>query len=585
MSVTPKGKVFETRLRFGRDAAGKPLRRRFIIVIDPETTGALERANEAERVMQTMANQLAAMGDADKAIETLTEAGKIASDPKKLQALSRAVDKASAVVSEMKAQKGKAPGASTFRDVVEMWTSGKLTELYPDHKLVPDKSAAGRAADLQMASTFFPALGGKAIGDITAEDIDAARRLIPKDARPNTRRNYILRLRLVMRLAESPLRLIERAPLVEVPRKRASNLFGFIYPQEEALLIGNTAIPLLYRVLYGYLARNGCRIGESLQLTWDHIDLETGDIHIDKRWTKTKRARRWVLDADVLEAFEAYYRHRGEPPKSALVFPGRDGKSLLSLDVLNRRLIGDLRDSGVTRKSIVESGDGTEPLRVHDLRASFVTLSLRRGRDIKWIMTRTGHQTLGVLSVYDRLVEDANEHRLPEWFVPMAQAIPELRARRAGGPSLGQGAKSEQEMARSHSLAWTSEPGQSEQKPAVKATSVTTATTPQPTSGPAGFQGVGQAGPGSAEVQPGESSGEDTSTSADTVERLRAEAALALVRIEESLTQDIKVALAASRFELAERLLAELGERRRARTAPEVRSLDAARKRRDEGGK
>lgn len=550
MTLTPKPHGFELRLRYG---AGK--RDRFLLATQDETL-----AHALEPRMEAMARKLATQPDAGRALLLLREAALSASDPKKFATVERVVEKL-CVEAAAVSPPAVASAPSTFAQVVDEWCSGRLTRDYPDHQLLPEKTKAARDEDRAILSVFFPALGNRPIASITPADIDAARRLIPKKAHANTRRKYALKLRMILRLAESPLRLVERTPHVDIPRRAASNLFGFLYPQEEAQLIAHTPIPLAYRVLYGYLARNGCRIGESLRLTWDHVDLQTGDIHIDRKWTKTKRARRWVLDADVLEALEAYHRVCGEPKGGAPVFVGRGGKRLSPVTV-RKRFLQDLTRAGITRRSILEGGDGIDALRVHDLRASFVTLALRAGRDLKWIMTRTGHETLGVLQVYDRLVQDANEHHLPKWFSPMAQAIPELRPRRQGGPSVGQTAESSGFVASNPRSLGTDELGKTGEKHREKAPSVTPQTPLIPTSGPAENKGVGQnppSGPPSAEVPP-----EPTESP-----------------VERALAAGLTAALAAEQWELAQTIVQELGERRRARTAPSVPSLADARRKRD----
>ncbi len=550
---------YRVRLRYGRDAAtGKPQRDRFLLVLPHTPEGELHAADR-ERRLQVTAAALAKLRS-PSAREHLIEMGKLAADERAFRALERAVEKLAAEVAV--APPVVASGPVTFRQVAEEWCSGKLTELYPDSPLLPPKDARGRSNDLAAVKTFFPVLGNKPVAEITLDDIDEAFRLIPKDLHYNTRRNYRIKLRSVLRIAAGPLRLMPSVPPVEIPRKRASNLFGYLYPQEEQQLLACTEIPLLYRVLYGYLTRNGCRAGETLQLTWDHIDLETGDIHIDKRWTKTRRARRWVLDADVLEAFEGWHKISGYPKGAAFVFPGRGGKRM-SIHTPKSRILADLKLAGVTRKSILEDGDGTDALRVHDLRASFITLALRAGRSHKWIMTRTGHEKLGTLSVYDRLVEDANEHHLPPWFAPMALSIPELQPRK-GGPSLGHALKNAEQNAAFTRSAWTREPGQSEQKPAEKAPSVTTETPLPPTSGPAEIQGVGQPGPGQAQV----------SSPADTPYTDPVDRALAFA---------LEAATRAEQWAVVLEVTRELSERRRARTAPTVPSLSDARAKREKG--
>lgn len=576
MTLEPKPGGFIVRLRFGRDANGQPARGRFLIATKDQSVAA-----DIEIRMTAAAHSLATLKH-PKAKELLTEMGRVAGDPKAFRALEGVVAKLVAEAGSVPPA-GPASGPSTFRDVAELWASGKLTELYPDHRLLPKKDKDSRDEDLQIASTFFPALGNKPVSEITIDDIDAAKRLIPRKLHHNTRRKYAIRLRTVMRLAESPLRLVERAPLVEVPKRQPSDLFGFLYPQEEALLLAHIEIPLEYRVLYGFLTRNGCRIGEMCQLTWDHIDLETGDIWIDKRWTKTKRARRWVLDSDVLEALEAYHRACGLPKGTALVFPGRAGKRL-TVGAVRKRFTRDLIAAGVTRRTLLQGADGIEPLRVHDLRATFITLALRMGRSLKWIMTRTGHEDFATLKVYDRLVEDANEHHLPAWLSPMAAAIPEFRSRRQGGPSLGQPTQIPQEMGQKIRPQGTDDPGETEGKHREKAPSVTAKTPLRPTSGPAQNKGVGQSGPGSSSVvEPVPST--DVGVGQGLERGVEVTSGPTDSPVERALAGALEAAQKAEQWDLAGEIVRELSERRRARLAPGVASLADARKKREEEGK
>jgi integrase len=560
---------YRVRLRFGRDAAGKEQRERFLIVTDDPGV-----AEDREVRMRAAGDTLAHLRHA-KARDFLIEMGRAAHDERKFRALERALEQLAAEAAAAPPA-AVASGPSTFRDVAEMWTSGRLTELYPDHDRCPPKDKEARAADRGIVSTFYPAIGSRPIASLTQEDIDAARRLIPKDLHPNTRRIYAVKLRFVLRLAEDPLHIVEHAARVSIPKRKPSNIFGYLYPQEEALLLGCRKIPPLYRVLYGYLTRNGCRVGESLQLTWDHIDLHSGDIHIDRAWTKTKVARKWVLDTDVLAAFVAWRRLSGEPSPESLVFPGRASGKRIRTGTIWARFLQDLAVAGVTRRVLLKGADGINPLRVHDLRASFVTLAMRSGRDLKWIMTRTGHETLGVLQGYDRLVQDAEEHRLPKWFTPMDRAIPELRSiLDAAGPTPGQPPHKSGISEANRSFITDDEAGAAEHKTSGESQVDSLETPLTPTPGPAEFQGAGQLGPvGPDPVAPGSSS----------LDQLRAETAAALVRIEESLAQDLKALIAAGRYELADKVMAELRDRRLQRTAPRVTSLESARAKRERNG-
>jgi integrase len=591
MTVTPKGRAFQTRLRIGRDAAGKQLRERLLIHIDPESTGALERAREAERVMQVMANQLAAM-KAEKAIETLIEAGKVAGEPKKLQALARAVDKASAVAGQMKAQKPKDAGPVTFREVVEEWTSGRLKSNHPDNPAVRAKTDRGRKIDRATLAVFLPALGDMAMAAITGEDILKAKKLVPADLDPDTRRLYLLRLRSVFRLARKPLKLITVVPdeAEDLPGLKTRNLFWFLYPEEEAQLLACRKIPLCYRVLYAWLMRNGTRIDETLRLTHDHLDLKRGRVHLEAEWTKTKRARFWDLEQDVHLAMRAWFEIDGRPKGERRVFHSTKGDTLHQVTV-QERFLSDLLLAGVDRAELHKTTKGSRKLRVHDSRASFCTLARRRGMPDAWIMDRSGHESAAQLEKYSRFVRHADEQGIARWFADMGQAIPEIRAYLH---EMGQGwatpkRESRKQAAPAPSMYSITESltGSDQQETPVKPASVTTETPPHPTSGPAGFQGVGQPGPGQGEVvsRVQDTPGSPTLAQTDPV-------AAALAEVEASLSRAIQGATAAGEWETVRILARELEARRLAREAAAakaqgVASLEAARRKRDEreGGK
>jgi integrase len=55
----------------------------------------------------------------------------------------------------------------------------------------------------------------------------------------------------------------------------------------------------------------------------------------------------------------------------------------------------------VTRAQLFERSVHIEPLRFHDLRATFVTWARRAGKDSGWISDRTGHLTQEMMQRYD----------------------------------------------------------------------------------------------------------------------------------------------------------------------------------------
>ena len=94
-------------------------------------------------------------------------------------------------------------------------------------------------------------------------------------------------------------------------------------------------------------------------------------------------------------------------------------------DKLAEQLRGDLKRAGVTRPKLFENSKHRMRLRAHDLRGTFVTLSLANGRSEPWVATRTGHRSTLMISRYKTEAMTAEELRLGE-LAPLHLAIPEL---------------------------------------------------------------------------------------------------------------------------------------------------------------
>jgi integrase len=588
MTLTPKRTGFEIRLRFG-----KGQRDRFTLsTLDEALALALEPRMEA------MARKLAD-ATSDKAREQahglLKEACLVASDPKKFAAVERVVSKLCAeAAADTPPAVASAP--STFAEVVDEWCSGRLREQSPDH--VKEKTPRGRKIDRATLAVFLPVLGRLPMGEITDEQIAEAKRVIPSGLDPDTRRLYLVRLRTVFKLAIKPLRILRVLPdeITDVPQIKKRNLFWFLYPDEDAQVLGCHLIPLAYRILYGWLNRNGTRITETSMLDYAHLDLVRGRVRLEASWTKTGRARFWDLEPDVLSAMQLWRDLDGKPGPTARVFHTPRGTQY-DPSTVSHRFLSDLRLAGVDRDELHITTPGSRRLRVHDTRATFCTMARRRGMPVSWIMDRSGHESAAELEKYSRFVRHADEQSLPEWFAPLDEIIPELFAEksRLGGPRVGQRVGQVSRPSRkqaprervTYSIA-ESRSGQIQsstpQKPAENATSVTADTPLWPTSGPAEFKGVGQVGPPlSTEVEVVPSSVGGVGQVLDTCPAPTGDPVEdALVRIEESLAEDFKTLVNAGRYELADKVWAELRDRRLQRSAPAVTSLADARRKREE---
>jgi hypothetical protein len=94
---------------------------------------------------------------------------------------------------------------------------------------------------------------------------------------------------------------------------------------------------------------------------------------------------------------------------------------------------GDLRAAGVTRAELFERTATRQPIRVHDLRALFVTVNLANGKTAEWVTDRTGHKSASMVALYKRQARTWEELNLGE-LRPLDALLPEMRAA-AKGPS------------------------------------------------------------------------------------------------------------------------------------------------------
>ena len=298
---------------------------------------------------------------------------------------------------------------ATFRDLGEMWTSGELARRYPDHVKVKRSAIDDKSRLAKLNET----IGDVPISQFTKADAKRALAALPPALRSATRRQYGQVICRILKMAVWPLELIDRTPIPPgfLPKPGARPAFGFLYPNEDAALLACADVPLPLRLLYGFLAREGCRLSEALGLRWRDFDLDRGTVTLDRNKTDTPRS--WALAEGVAEALVAV---RGEAGRDAYVFPQVDVTKAAT------RFREHLVTAKVDRAELHERTDVRRPIRVHDLRATFITLALAGGRTEAWVQDRTGHTTSQMLNRYRRQARFASELGLGG-LVPLAEAL------------------------------------------------------------------------------------------------------------------------------------------------------------------
>jgi len=141
---------------------------------------------------------------------------------------------------------------------------------------------------------------------------------------------------------------------------------------------------------------------------------------------KTKRPREWPLHKGVVRGLRAWKELRKGKPKDQ-VFVDANGQPFdeASLGKLAETFRDCLKAAGVTRPQLTERSEERGQIRAHDLRGTFVSLSLANNKTERWVMRRTGHTISAMVSRYAKHFENAAELKLGR-LRTLDRAIPEL---------------------------------------------------------------------------------------------------------------------------------------------------------------
>jgi integrase len=126
----------------------------------------------------------------------------------------------------------------------------------------------------------------------------------------------------------------------------------------------------------------GVRRGEALGLTWDRVDRARGVIRLEL--TKSGRRREVPLSSNA----DAVLARRWTPEAKGYVFGSRNWNSFRSA-----------WESALVAASI-------EDLRFHDLRHTFASWLIQRGRTLREVQEALGHQTITMTMRYSHLAPD-----------------------------------------------------------------------------------------------------------------------------------------------------------------------------------
>jgi integrase len=333
-----------------------------------------------------------------------------------------------------KAGKPAAEVGETFEHFATRWVNGDLARRYPDHVKVKKSS---NADEQRLKTHVFPHVRGLPLSAFRIEHAEVVMRRLPKHLSSASRRQVAQTMHRVLRMAVYPARLIASNPMPPgfLPKVGRGRAHTYLYPTEDARLMASARVPIGLRLLYGFMAREGMRASEACGLRWSDVDLDTGTVALDEN--KTDDPRAWALNPGVVAALAAWRKISPPPPVKKGPHPDRATLPVFVDDNgrpfgpansnLAERLRDELRAAGVDRPQLFEDTPQRQPLRAHDLRATFVTLALAGGKSEAWVTDRTGHRSSQMLARYKRAARSAAELALGD-LKPLVEAIPELAA-------------------------------------------------------------------------------------------------------------------------------------------------------------
>ena len=320
----------------------------------------------------------------------------------------------------------------TFGQFAEKWTSGLLARLHQDHvKDIGHDDNKERLAKYVLPIVY----DGRRIEDIPINEFtqEHADHIMAQPNIPDGSRYHVAQIvNRVCELAVSPARVLEKSPLVAgwMPSPNPPKNGSFLFPSEDAQLMGNKKVNLVWRVFWGFLAREGIRAGNAVEIKWSDLVLDiegsTGG-HLTLDDSKTGEPIVFALDPGTAEALRRWKRLC---PSDVYVFPAnavkghrrKDGP--MAIGATSRQLRAALKASGVKRERLFSPTKKRMRFRAHDLRATFVTLSLANGKTDDWVRARTLHAG-ECLRRYRRMAQSVAELNLGG-LKSLYEAIPEL---------------------------------------------------------------------------------------------------------------------------------------------------------------
>lgn len=196
----------------------------------------------------------------------------------------------------------------------------------------------------------------------------------------------------------------DKARKIRLPKK----IHGRLEPKQAIKIL--TMCKDLYPETLGIIALGmfgGLRRGEILGLKWSDIDFSGGYIKIERQYTrnelkerlKTNESRRNIKMCETLKQILLFHKKESKI-LSQFVFVNKNG-GMVSLKTLQNRF----------KKLLELCGLGRNFMRFHDLRGTYVDLSVKAGVPLKVIQRNVGHAKITTTSdIYSEILQSVEDN-------------------------------------------------------------------------------------------------------------------------------------------------------------------------------
>ena len=285
---------------------------------------------------------------------------------------------------------------ATVGQVLLAWLAGRKTAVAPSSYVRYEMIVR-----LQLAGVAH----GR-VADITAEAIRAhVRTLLEEGHAPATVGQALRILRSALALAEDD-GIVDRNEARRVKAPRAGGRVGRALPADQVgQLLGSAREDPLYP-LWAVMLGTGLRLGEALGLRWADIDLKTRSLSV------TGALRHHSAKVRGSAPRLARVEPKTEAARRIVDLPAFAVAALASLPtdaiyVFHRGHGRPMNPSTVQRRfaTLLEAA-GLPPMRLHDLRHTYATMSIASGANLDDVKRALGHSSITITSdMYGHLVK------------------------------------------------------------------------------------------------------------------------------------------------------------------------------------